>query len=119
MRTKTLFLLSAAVTAFTACGTSAQYSSRQEYQDGIYNRTTPIAERAQQAVANKEIGALVSETQSSQIFLRSGQSDTLYVPENGVTSIQFNNDKSKTVTVFGDTDTYIASNPWHYQSSYW
>ena len=123
MKTNIVLCLTA-LAALSACGSMAQLSQAptQRFRDGIYYK--PQTEETVAApVADSEVANLVEETKGSQIFLHSGQNDTLFIPENKAVSFKFNpQEGNTTVTVFDTPDYYWnyswAYRPW-YLSSWW
>ena len=71
MKTR-LIPLFAALIAFTACGSSAQFaSSGQQFQDGIYYRPETATMETVPA-SDEEIASLLEQTKGSEVYLRSG-----------------------------------------------
>ena len=109
-------LLAAALLALSACGSSAQIAGGQ-FQDGIYYRHN-AAQIQQITAADAEVQQLVDETQGSEIYIASGQRDTVVVPKGKAAKVTFRDEGSATVTVY-DNDLFLGYSPWHYSSWYY
>ncbi len=116
-------LLLAATLALSACGSASRIaSSGQQYKDGIYYRPEPIPQEVLHASA-QEVNSLVRETKGSEIYLRSGQNDTLFIPDDMSAAFKFDKKAgTTTVTVFQDApkvDLWLGYPPyssWSYPS---
>ena len=110
---KNIALCLTALLGLTACGSMAQYSSSQKYQDGIYYKPAQTDITVAQAT-KEDVDELVQETRNSEIFLRGGQNDTLIIPENKAATIRFNKaDNTTSVTIF-DADELLRGDSWAY-----
>ena len=144
MKTYIMTVIGAALMV-ASCGTTAQYaSSGQQFQDGFYSRPAGAEAKEAALAARSEVSDLVKETENSRIFLKAGQTDTLYVPENMSTTLKFDKQSNSTVvtvtnepswSLYPDTWTgyypwsswyspfryswYWGANPWYYSSMYW
>ncbi len=127
MKKANIVLCLALTAALGACGTAGQYAatSSQKFRDGIYYTPTKAARVATETSA-AETDALIAETQGSQIFLHSGQNDTLFIPKGKAASFQFNKDSGTTVTIYDQPSWYDTwyndwswgYRPWYYRSYY-
>ena len=121
MKTNILTVIAASL-ALSACGSAAQYaSSGQQFQDGFYSRTAGIQTKEADYATRSEVGELVKETENSRIFLKAGQTDTLYVPENMSTTLRFDKQSNSTVvTVTNEPSWNLYPDSWYgYGSSWW
>lgn len=104
MKTQITLLITAMI-ALTACGSTAKFAgSDQQFQDGIYYRYSNKAETVTPDYSN-EVAALAEKTRRSEVYLKSGQVDTLFIPENMSATLSFNKkDTTTTVTLFNSSD---------------
>ena len=125
-------LLLTALLALTACGSAAQYSkdaSAQRYQDGIYytpeseNRQAPQAPQADLAALDQETSALAARTRGSNIYLKNGVADTLFIPEHMSARIDLDRNANTTsVTIIDSPYPYTTLGidwGWAYRPWYW
>ena len=121
-----IMTLAGALMILASCGSASQYASSQEFQDGFYSRPAETETRAAVQASRAKVNDLVKETESSQLFLKAGQTDTLFVPENMSTTLKFNKqDNTTTVTVTNSPsyslypDGYADGFAAGFASSYW
>lgn len=121
-----IMTLTGALMILASCGSASQYASSQEFQDGFYSRPAETETRAAVQASRSKVNDLVKETESSQLFLKAGQTDTLFVPENMSTTLKFNKqDNATTVTVTNSPsyslypDGYADGFAAGFASSYW
>ena len=125
MKTNILTLTSMLI-ILSACGPAARYSGTQTYQDGIYSHPDNSASRAAALASRSKVDDLVKETENSSVFLKAGQTDTLFIPENmsttlnlgktqGGTSVTITNNNGYSLYPQGYADGFAAG----FASSYW
>ena len=106
--------------AMTSCGSASQYASNQKYQDGFYSRPSATETRTATLASRSKVDELVEETKNSQIFLKAGETDTLYVPENMSTTLKFNKDQGITsVTVTNEPVYSLYPESYYWYGPYW
>ena len=105
MKTNILTLI-CTVLALSACGTASQYASSQKYQDGFYSSHSKAEVQKEIAATKADIDKLVSQTESSRIFLKSGQADTLFIPENMSATLNFNKQNDGTSITVTNAPVY-------------
>ena len=107
---KHLTLIVLAALMLASCASMAEYSattSSQRFQDGVYSRPAVAV-----PAADGEIAALAQKTKDSRVYLKRGQIDTLYIPENKAASFRYSwADSTTTVTLYDEYD-YFGYSPW-------
>ena len=105
----------------SACGTASQYASSQQFQDGFYSRPANSEIKAANTASKSEVSSLINETENSRIFLKAGQTDTLFVPENMSTTLKFDKQSNSTVVTVTNTPSYslYPEAYMNYGYSYW
>ena len=117
---------------FTQCKTSSgstsqsiriqnfSTASNQQYQDGFYSRPSVAETKTAKIATRSRVDELVEETKNSQIFLKAGETDTLYVPENMSTTLKFNKDEGLTSVTVTNTPAYsLYPDSWYWSNLYW
>ena len=106
--------------AITSCGTASQYASNQQYQDGFYSRPSVAETKTATLAARSKVSELADETRNSQIFLKAGETDTLYVPENMSTTLNFDKEQGLTSVTVTNTPAYsLYPDSWYWSNLYW
>lgn len=106
--------------AITSCGTASQYASNQQYQDGFYSRPSVAETKTATLAARSKVSELAEETRNSQIFLKAGETDTLYVPENMSTTLNFDKEQGLTSVTVTNTPAYsLYPDSWYWSNLYW
>ena len=86
---KHLTLIVSTALMLASCASVAEYSQtagNQRFQDGVYSRPTRTA--VDQTVQS-EASALAEKTRGTEIYLRRGRIDTLYIPENKAAQFKY------------------------------
>ena len=73
-----IMTLAGALMILASCGSASQYASSQEFQDGFYSRPAETETRAAVQASRSKVNDLVKETESSQLFLKAGQTPVSY-----------------------------------------
>ena len=108
---KSIPILLLTMLATLGCGTAAQYSGK--FDDGIYYRKDDN-EKAVLIASRNDVNALAEQTRGSEVYLKSGSADTLFIPENRSAKITYQ-DNATTVTIYEESpavDLYIGMSPW-------
>ena len=115
MKTRTILIISALV-ALTGCGNAAHWgssSSSQRFEDGIYRKVETVNRETRDSI-RFETDALASKTRETQLYLKKGQSDTIFVPENKAAHIVLQ-DNYNALTIPTET---ITLSPWYYSTTW-
>ena len=102
---KHLTLIVSTALMLASCASVAEYSQtagNQRFQDGVYARPVKtVADRT----AQSEASALAEKTRGSEIYLRRGRIDTLYIPENKAAQFKYDwRDSTTTLTILDGYD---------------
>ncbi|MCQ2148507.1 MAG: hypothetical protein MJZ16_13495, partial [Bacteroidales bacterium] len=110
-----------------SCATSAQYaqnSGSQKFQDGAYNVAVSTV-KEDNAKAKANVAQLSQKTQGSTIYLKQGQTDSLFIPEHMSATLKLHKKDSSTVITLYDMDdsygyssSWWAYRPWYYGGIY-
>lgn len=116
MKTHLTFFAMALVLALSSCGTATSLTQNdQQYRDAVYYRK-PSLSKTDRSIASARTEGLVAKTQGSDIYLKRGQTDTLFIPDGKFASIRFDRrDSTTTVNLFDYNTTY---NSWNYNWPY-
>ena len=121
-----ILVLSGAFLALASCGSASQYASSQQYQDGFYSRPAKTETKADVLASRNKVNELVKETENSTLFLKAGETDTLFIPENTSATLKFNKQDNSTVVTVTNTpayslypDGFAAGYAAGWASSYW
>ena len=104
---KHLTLIVSTALMLASCASVAEYSQtgNQRFQDGVYSRPSRTAVAA--PAVQSEASALAEKTRGTDIYLRRGRIDTLYIPENKAAQFKYNwKDSTTTLTIVDEADYY-------------
>ena len=121
MKTHILTLFAAAFFA-TSCGSMATLSngsSAQRFTDGVYSRPS-VSAREARTQTESSTAALVGQTKSSEVYLRSGAGvDTLIIPKNKSARFKYNKvDSTLTFSLLDDSKLYSGNNYYNFNYSF-
>ena len=107
----TLFLSAMVVLSFSPSAALIAQNSAARFNDGIYGRPAKV-DKSAMAVSDSEIKDLAERTRSSQMFLKHGQNDTLFIPEGKIATFKFNPDSTTSVFMTDPYDSRYSLYPY-------
>ena len=116
----TALAVMAASVILSSCGISAQYAenaSKQKFQDGAY-KTVIASTSADEDSHLAMVDELKEMTKGSKLYIKTGNTDTLFIPERMSATLKFSKrDTSTVVTLMDVEDSWYTYRPWY--SSYY
>ena len=104
---KHLTLIVSTALMLASCASVAEYSQtagNQRFQDGVYSRPTRTVAPA---AVQSEASALAEKTRGTDLYIRRGRIDTLYIPENKAAQFRYDwKDSTTTLTIVDERDYY-------------